>query len=45
MPLMMNPYNPSKAGKNTRLDIMGWDWYGRHESQEWIRENQYDIFQ
>lgn len=38
------PKNKSKAWKYTLNDYMYWDWYFKWETQDYIKENQYNIF-
>jgi len=43
--LKKNPYSKAKAGKNSLLDYMAWDWYFKWESVKYMLENQYKIFE
>ncbi len=43
--LKKNPYSKAKAGKNTEVDYMAWDWYFKWESIKSILEHQYRIFE
>lgn len=43
--LRKNPYFKNKIWKNTNTDYMNWDWYFKNETREYIKENQYTIFE
>jgi hypothetical protein len=40
-----NPYNVKNAWKYSFLDYMKWDWYFKWQTAEFIKENQYNIFE
>lgn len=39
-----NPYNPKMAWKYSLDDYMKWDWYFKWQTADYIKENQYNIF-
>lgn len=41
---MVNPLLSDKVGKYSLIDIMKWDWYGKHKTQSWILEHQQRLF-
>lgn len=43
--LRKNPYIISEAWKYSLYDYMNWDWYFKWGTREYIRENQYSIFE
>lgn len=43
--LRKNPHNNSKAWNYTLLDYMTWDWYFKSQTQSYIKEHQYDVFE
>lgn len=40
-----NPYNEKNAWNYSFLDYMKWDWYFKWQTAEFIKENQYNIFE
>jgi murein DD-endopeptidase MepM/ murein hydrolase activator NlpD len=43
--IMVNSYNPDKAGKYEAEEYMFWDWKMKWQSKEYILEHQYDFFE
>ena len=43
--LRKNPYISDMIWKNTNYEYMNWDWYFKGETWQYIKENQYTIFE
>lgn len=43
--LRKNPYLKNMIWKNTNKNYMNWDWYFKNESREYIKTQQYTIFE